>query len=136
MTIFYKEYLNILILLSFSFFLSSLILFLSLRLGAYAPDAEKVSAYECGFDPYEDARNAFDIRFYLIAIIFILFDLEAAFFFPWCVSLSFLNSGGFWVMFDFLLELLFGFFYAWVIGSLEWESKEDLNPYFNNLTWY
>lgn len=121
MTLFYKEYISILVLFFFSFFLSILILFLSLRLGSYNPDPEKVSAYECGFDPYEDARNAFDVRFYLIAIIFILFDLEAAFFFPWCVSLSFLCLDGFWVMLDFLIELLFGFAYAWIIGSLEWE---------------
>ena len=131
MTIFYQEYLSILFLFFFSFFLAILILFLSLRLGSYNPDTEKVSAYECGFDPYEDARNAFDIRFYLLAILFILFDLEAAFFFPWCVSLSLVGSSGFWAVLDFLLELLFGFIYAWLIGSLEWESEEiksTLNP--------
>jgi NADH-quinone oxidoreductase subunit A len=121
MTFFYQEFFSIFILFSFSLFLSCFILFLSLRLGNYNPDSEKVSAYECGFDPYEDARNAFDVRFYLIAIIFIIFDLEAAFFFPWCVSISFLNDLGFWCMFDFLFELLIGFAYAWIVGSLEWE---------------
>ena len=75
-------------------------------LGAYNPDVEKVSAYECGFDPYEDARNAFDVRFYLVAIIFIIFDLEAAFFFPWCVSFSFLTVDGLWGMLD-LVTLCF-----------------------------
>ena len=109
------------ILLSFSFFLSSLILFLSLRLGAYAPDAEKVSAYECGFDPYEDARNVFDVRFYLVAILFIIFDLEAVYFFPWCVSFSLLNTEGLWSMMDFIVELLIGFIYAWKAGALNWD---------------
>ena len=116
----FEEYAILGVLLVFSFFLACFILFLSLRLGSYNPDTEKLSAYECGFDPYEDARNAFDVRFYLVAILFILFDLEAAFFFPWCVSLSFLNNGGFFGMLDFLLELLFGFSYAWLVGSLEW----------------
>ena len=121
MTLFYKEFFGVFVLFVISSLLSFLILFLSLRLGSYNPDPEKVSAYECGFDPYEDARNAFDVRFYLVSIIFILFDLEAAFFFPWCVSLSFLNSSGFWGMLDFILELLFGFSYAWIVGSLDWE---------------
>ena len=82
MTFFYEEFFVIFILLIFTIFLASFILFLSLRLGTYNPDVEKVSAYECGFDPYEDARNAFDVRFYLVAIIFIIFDLEVAFFPP------------------------------------------------------
>jgi NADH-quinone oxidoreductase subunit A len=120
-TLFYQEFAPICLLLFFSVFLSCFILFLSLRLGAYNPDSEKLSAYECGFDPYEDARNAFDVRFYLIAIIFIIFDLEAAFFFPWCVSISFLNIDTIWAMLDFILELLIGFAYAWVVGALEWE---------------
>jgi len=69
------------------------------------PDSEKLSAYECGFDPYEDARNVFDVRFYLVAILFIIFDLEAVYFFPWSVSISFLSLEGFWGMIDFLVEL-------------------------------
>ena len=121
MNLFYIEFFPILLLFVFSVFLATFILFLSLRFGAYNPDSEKVSAYECGFDPYEDARNSFDIRFYLVAILFILFDLEAAFFFPWSVSLSFISLEGFFGMLDFLLELLLGFVYAWVVGSLEWE---------------
>ena len=121
MSFFYQEFFVIFILLIFSIFLASFILFLSLRLGAYNPDVEKLSAYECGFDPYEDARNAFDVRFYLVAIIFIIFDLEAAFFFPWCVSFSFLTVDGLWGMLDFVIELLFGYGYAWVVGSLDWE---------------
>lgn len=90
-------------------------------LSIFNPDSEKVSAYECGFDPYEDARNTFDVRFYLVAILFIIFDLEAVFFYPWCVSLSFLNIEGFWGMFDFIIELVVGFIYAWEVGAFEWE---------------
>ena len=121
MTLFYQEFSKIGILLLFSVFLASLILFLSYRLSTYNPDAEKLSAYECGFDPYEDARNVFDVRFYLVAILFIIFDLEAAYFFPWCVSLSFLGLDGLWGMVDFIIELLFGFIYAWIVGALDWE---------------
>src|SRR3546814_20217821 len=71
--------------------------------------------------PYEDARNSFDIRFYLVAILFIIFDLEAMFFFPWSVTLGANQSIAFWGMIDFLLELIIGFIYAWLIGALEWE---------------
>jgi NADH-quinone oxidoreductase subunit A len=121
MTLFYQEYSKIGILLVFSIFLASVILFLSFRLSTSNPDSEKLSAYECGFDPYEDARNVFDVRFYLVAILFLIFDLEAAYFFPWCVSFSFLGLDGLWGMVDFVVELLFGFIYAWEIGALEWE---------------
>ena len=89
----------------FSCLLSFIIIFFSHRFSLSIPDPEKVSAYECGFDPYEDARNIFDIRFYLVAILFIIFDLEAVYFFPWCVSLSFLNYDSFWGMIDFIVEL-------------------------------
>jgi NADH-quinone oxidoreductase subunit A len=118
---YFQELLPICILFFFSILLSCFILFLSLRLSPYNPDTEKLSAYECGFDPYGDARNAFDIQFYLIAIIFIIFDLETAFFFPWAVSLSFLSTSGIWCMLDFVIELLVGFAYAWIIGALECE---------------
>jgi len=121
MTLFYQEVAKIGILLAFSIFLASFILFLSLRVSAANPDTEKLSAYECGFDPYEDARNVFDVRFYLVAILFIIFDLEAVYFFPWCVSVSFLNAEGFWGMIDFIIELLAGFIYAWEVGALDWE---------------
>ena len=117
----FEEYAILGVLLVFSFFLACFILFLSLRLGSYNPDTEKLSAYECGFDPYEDARNVFDVRFYLVAILFIIFDLEAVYFFPWCVSVSFLNAEGFWGMIDFIVELLAGFIYAWEVGALDWE---------------
>ncbi len=121
MTLFYTEFSKIGIFFLFSCFLSSLIFFLSLRFSASNPDSEKLSAYECGFDPYEDARNVFDVRFYLVAILFIIFDLEAVYFFPWCVSLSYISIEGFWGMLDFIIELLVGFIYAWEIGALEWD---------------
>ena len=104
-----------------SILIASVILLLSYCFSAYNPDSEKLSAYECGFDPYEDALNVFDVRFYVVAILFLIFDLEAAYFFPWCVSMSFLNAEALWGMVDFILELLFGFLYAWVVGALDWE---------------
>lgn len=109
------------ILLIFAIILSCIIIFLSYFLSDSSPDVEKVSAYECGFDPYEDARNVFDVRFYLVAILFIIFDLEAVYFFPWCVSLSSLNFEGVWGMIDFIIELLVGYYYAWEVGALDWE---------------
>lgn len=115
-----NELLKLGLLFLFSISLSFFILFLSLRVGASNPDPEKVSAYECGFDPYEDARNVFDIRFYLVAILFIVFDLEAVYFFPWCASFSFISTQGFFSMIDFTLELLIGYIYAWEVGALEW----------------
>lgn len=121
MNLFRDEYLPILVLLLFSIFLAVIILGISFILGPQNPDSEKISAYECGFDPYEDARNSFDVRFYLVAILFIIFDLEAMFFFPWCITLSSTNYIAFWGMLDFLIELIIGFIYAWKIGSLEWE---------------
>ena len=120
-TLFYTELSKLSLLFIFSIALAFVIIFLSYSLSVANPDSEKVSAYECGFDPYEDARNVFDVRFYLVAILFIIFDLEAVFFFPWSISLSFLSPEGFWSMVDFLIELLFGFIYAWEVGGLNWE---------------
>lgn len=121
MNFFYSEFTKISLLFLFNIFLAGIILFGSYRLSITNPDVEKLSAYECGFDPYEDARNVFDIRFYLVAILFIIFDLEAVYFFPWCISLSFLNLDSFWGILDFIFELLIGFIYAWEVGALEWE---------------
>ena len=80
---------------------------------------EKSSAYECGFEPFEDARNTFDVRFYVIALLFIIFDLEVTFIFPWAVTLTSQSSFGFWVMVDFLIELTVGFVYVWKKGALD-----------------
>lgn len=120
-SLFYEEYFPIWVALFVSIFLSIIIFALSYILAIQNPDTEKLSSYECGFDPYEDARNTFGVRFYLVAILFIIFDLEAVFFFPWAVSLSHLTSWGFWTMVDFIIELALGFLYAWKIGALEWE---------------
>ena len=85
------------------------------------PDPEKLSAYECGFNAFDDARMKFDVRFYLVAILFIIFDLEVAFLFPWAVSLGDIGVYGFWSMMVFLAVLTVGFIYEWKKGALEWE---------------
>ena len=90
-------------------------------LGPQRPDPEKLSPYECGFDPFGDARVRFDVRYYLVAILFIIFDLEVAFLFPWAVSLGDIGMLGFWSMIVFLAVLTVGFIYEWKKGALEWE---------------
>ena len=89
--------------------------------GAHQPDPQKLSEYECGFPAFEDARAEFDVRFYLVAILFIVFDLEAAFLFPWAVSLNVTKWPGWITMIVFLFELIIGYAYAWKKGALEWE---------------
>ena len=85
------------------------------------PDPEKLSAYECGFEAFDDSRMEFDVRFYLVAILFIIFDLEIAFLFPWAISLGNIGALGFWSMMMFLSVLTIGFIYEWKKGALEWE---------------
>ncbi|HKZ96257.1 MAG TPA: NADH-quinone oxidoreductase subunit A [Hyphomicrobiaceae bacterium] len=85
------------------------------------PDPEKVSAYECGFNAFDDARMKFDVRFYLVAILFIIFDLEIAFLFPWAVAFDDIGAFGFWSMMIFLAVLTVGFIYEWRTGALEWD---------------
>ena len=89
--------------------------------GAHQPDPQKLSEYECGFPAFEDSRAQFDVRFYLVAILFIIFDIEAAFLFPWAVTLGFIGLAGWAAMMLFLVELTLGFAYAWKKGALEWE---------------
>ena len=120
-SLFNEEYLPIFLFLIVSVILALIIFGLSYVLAAQTPDTEKLSAYECGFSPYGDARHTFDVRFYLIAILFIIFDIEAMFLFPWAVSLGHINSLGFWSVADFIIELGVGYFYTWKIGALEWE---------------
>jgi NADH-quinone oxidoreductase subunit A len=115
-----EEYLSIFIYLCFATFLACLIVALSYFLVTQSPETEKLSTYECGFEPYGDTRNQFNIRFYIIAILFILFDIEIIFMLPWCVSISQLNLLGFWSMIEFLVELGIGFIYAWCVGAIEW----------------
>jgi NADH-quinone oxidoreductase subunit A len=93
----------------------------SLIVARQNPDPEKVSPYECGFEAFDDARSRFDVRFYLVAILFIIFDLEVAFLFPWAVSLKDTGVFGFWSMVVFLGILTIGFIYEWKKGALEWE---------------
>ena len=90
-------------------------------LGPSRPDAEKLSPYECGFEAFEDARLQFDVRYYLVAILFILFDLEIAFLFPWAVALKDIGFFGFMLMMCFLTILVLGFIYEWMKGALDWE---------------
>jgi NADH-quinone oxidoreductase subunit A len=94
---------------------------LSSGMGFNKPDAAKNSPYECGFEAFEDARMKFDVRYYLVAILFILFDLEIAFLFPWAVALREIGPGGFWAMMVFLAILVVGFVYEWKKGALDWE---------------
>jgi len=90
-------------------------------IGVQRPDSEKLSPYECGFEAFEDARMKFDVRYYLVAILFILFDLEIAFLFPWAITLMEIGPFGFWSMMVFLAILVVGFIYEWKKGALEWE---------------
>ena len=115
------EYLPILIFLGLAIGLSAVIVIASMIVAAQHPDAEKLSPYECGFEPFDDARNQFDVRFYLVAILFIIFDLEVAFLFPWSISLGGVGLYGFWSMMVFLGILTIGFIYEWKKGALEWE---------------
>jgi len=115
------EYFPVVLFIFISFALALIMFGASYLLANRFSDVEKLSAYECGFEPYDDARTTFDVRFYLVAILFIVFDLEAVYLFPWAVSLGQMSFEGFWAMIDFLLELTVGFIYAWRIGALEWE---------------
>ena len=115
------EYLPILIFLGIAVALSVLIVAASYIIARQRPDSEKVSAYECGFEAFDDARSRFDVRFYLVAILFIIFDLEVAFLFPWAVALGDIGLFGFWSMVIFLGILTIGFIYEWKKGALEWE---------------
>ena len=94
---------------------------MSFIIGERNPDKEKLSAYECGFEAFDDARGRFDVRFYLVALLFIIFDLEVAFLFPWAITLGKIGLFGFWSMMIFLLILTIGFIYEWKKGALEWE---------------
>lgn len=115
------DYYPILLFLVIAFGLAIVMTLLPLLLLKQKPDAEKLSAYECGFESYGDARNQFDVRFYLVAILFIIFDLEVAFLFPWAISLGGIGLFGFWSMMVFLGVLTVGFIYEWKKGALEWE---------------
>ncbi|SLN53432.1 NADH-quinone oxidoreductase subunit A [Oceanibacterium hippocampi] len=116
-----QEYLPILVFLAIAVGLAAVIVAASYIVARQNPDQEKLSPYECGFEPFSDARNQFDVRFYLVAILFIIFDLEVAFLFPWAISLGEIGVFGFWSMMVFLGILTIGFIYEWKKGALEWE---------------
>ncbi len=115
------EYLPILIFIGLAVVISAVMLGASYLVVTQHPYAEKTSAYECGFEAFDDARHKFDVRFYLVAILFIIFDLEVAFLFPWAISLEKIGVFGFWSMMVFLAVLTIGFVYEWRKGALEWE---------------
>lgn len=120
-----SEYAPILLFLAVALSLSALFVFLPMGVsrltGTHSPDPEKLSEYECGFPAFEDSRSQFDVRFYLVAILFIIFDLEAAFLFPWAVSLGQIGWIGWSSMMIFLFILTVGFIYEWKMGALDWE---------------
>lgn len=115
------EYLPILIFLGIALVFSFVMLGAAFVFAPSKPDTEKLSSYECGFEAFDDARSRFDVRFYLVAILFIIFDLEVAFLFPWAISLGKIGMFGFWSMVVFLGLLTIGFVYEWKKGALEWE---------------
>ncbi|MDN5247917.1 MAG: NADH-quinone oxidoreductase subunit A [Wolbachia endosymbiont of Tyrophagus putrescentiae] len=115
-----SEYFTIVVFICVAVVVSFALGTLPMLLAVSRPDSEKLSAYECGFDPLSSARKNFDIKFYLVSILFIIFDLEIAFLFPWGVSLSKIGYGGFWSMMTFLAILTVGFIYEWCKGALEW----------------
>ena len=115
------EYLFLFVFIALSFLISFVVFLLSYVAASQTYDSEKLSAYECGFQPFEDARNKFDIKFYLVAILFIIFDLEITFLFPWVVNLHNISLEGIYSMFIFIFILTVGFFYEWMKGALEWE---------------
>ena len=116
-----NEYLPILIFIGLAVVIAGVAIGASYIVAGERPDPEKNAAYECGFDPFEDSRGKFDVRFYLVAILFIIFDLEVAFLFPWAVALGDIGVFGFWSMMLFLAILTVGFIYEWRKGALEWE---------------
>ena len=115
------NYLPIVIFIAVAVVMSCAMVVLSFVVGKQKPDADKNAAYECGFDAFDDARSRFDVRFYLVAILFIIFDLEIAFLFPWAITLGDIGLFGFWSMMIFLGVLTVGFIYEWNKGALEWE---------------
>jgi NADH-quinone oxidoreductase subunit A len=114
-------YLPVVIFMAIAGAISLLLMAVPILIAIRNPDPEKLSAYECGFDAFDDARMKFDVRFYLVSILFIIFDLEVAFLFPWAISLKHVGVAGFWSMMAFLGVLTVGFVYEWRKGALEWD---------------
>ena len=114
-------YLPLVIFVGIAFLIGAVILVAPFLIAPSKPDPEKVSAYECGFEAFDDARMKFDVRFYLVSLLFIIFDLEVAFLFPWAVAFEKVGAFGFWSMMVFLAILTIGFVYEWRKGALEWD---------------
>ncbi len=121
MTELLADYLPVVIFIAISAVIAVVLLVAPFLVAYSKPDPEKLSAYECGFNAFDDARMTFDVRFYLVAILFIIFDLEVAFLFPWAVAFGDLGWFGFWSMMVFLAILTIGFIYEWKKGALEWD---------------
>jgi NADH-quinone oxidoreductase subunit A len=133
MSVYLNEDMYLFYLFIFAIILSVIILGASYVLSIKNESTSKLSSYECGFDPFEDARNIFDVHFYLVAILFLVLDLEVMFLFPWAVSLNSIGLKGFIGMVIFLLILTIGFFYEWKLGALEWSSQQSSPNKLNNL---
>jgi len=116
-----QNYLPILVFMVIGLLFGGAMLAIGFALAPRRPDSEKLSPYECGFEAFEDSRMKFDVRYYLVAILFIIFDLEIAFLFPWAVVLREVGMLGFWAMMLFLAILVIGFIYEWKKGALQWE---------------
>ncbi|MDQ7079096.1 MAG: NADH-quinone oxidoreductase subunit A [Paracoccaceae bacterium] len=116
-----REYLPVLIFFGLAIIIGLVLLLAAVVVAVRNPDPEKISAYECGFNAFDDARMKFDVRFYLVSILFIIFDLEISFLFPWAVAFKDVGLLGFWSMLVFLSVLTIGFAYEWKKGALEWE---------------
>jgi NADH-quinone oxidoreductase subunit A len=115
------EYFNLFIMIMVSSILAIVLILISFILVLESPDSEKLSTYECGYEPYDSSRHIFNIRFFLIAILFVIFDIEILFLIPWSISISKLNLLSFWSVLDFIFELGIGFFYVWYTNSLDWK---------------
>jgi NADH-quinone oxidoreductase subunit A len=115
------DYLPLVIFIAVAFAIAFVLLLVPFLIAYKSPDTEKLSAYECGFNAFDDARMKFDVRFYLVAILFIIFDLEVSFLFPWAVAFGDLGRYGFWSMMVFLGVLTVGYIYEWRKGALEWD---------------
>ena len=121
--IFFNEYSKILLFFLIAIVLSVVILMISYLISSKIPDNQKLSTYECGFDPYSDSKKKFNIKFYVIGIMFVLFDIEILILISWCLSLSSSNSLEFWIIIEFLLELGLSFIYGWIIGAFDWKKN-------------
>jgi len=121
MSKFLLDYLPLIVFVGVAGVIGAVLLVIAFVVSYQQPDPEKLSAYECGFNAFDDARMTFDVRFYLVAILFIIFDLEVSFLFPWAVAFGKLGAFGFWSMMVFLAVLTVGFIYEWKKGALEWD---------------